>query len=194
MCIEKYAPSRKWHIDTVIKVLTLAGNHTKEEFISYLIHLISATPELQPYAVHRSFFSLKENLHQEGLVLLGVWLIGEFGEHLLQGKMVASDETPITVTEDELCDLLEIILDNPKASNKFREYTLTALVKLSVKIEGVAQRIQGLIDSQTTIDAMEVQQRACEYSQILDKRWDTQRLPSIYFIFLLEKAFLIQSL
>jgi AP-1 complex subunit gamma-1 len=31
---EKYAPNKKWHVDTVIKVLTLSENHTREEYIS----------------------------------------------------------------------------------------------------------------------------------------------------------------
>lgn len=34
MCCEKYAPNKKWHVDTVIKVLTLSEGHVREEFIS----------------------------------------------------------------------------------------------------------------------------------------------------------------
>jgi AP-1 complex subunit gamma-1 len=30
MMCEKHAPNKKWHLDTIIKVLTLAGNNTKE--------------------------------------------------------------------------------------------------------------------------------------------------------------------
>lgn len=31
---EKYAPNKKWHIDTVVKVLTLSDEHCREEYIS----------------------------------------------------------------------------------------------------------------------------------------------------------------
>lgn len=31
---EKYAPTRKWQIDTVIKVLTLSEHHVREDYIS----------------------------------------------------------------------------------------------------------------------------------------------------------------
>ena len=31
---EKYAPTKKWHIDTVIKVLTLSDHHVRESYIS----------------------------------------------------------------------------------------------------------------------------------------------------------------
>lgn len=44
--IDKHAPNKRWYIDTIIKVLTLAGNYIKEESISSLTHLIASTPEL----------------------------------------------------------------------------------------------------------------------------------------------------
>lgn len=44
--VEKYAPSRRWYIDTFIKILILAGNYVEEESSSSLIHLIIGTPEL----------------------------------------------------------------------------------------------------------------------------------------------------
>jgi AP-1 complex subunit gamma-1 len=34
MCCEKYAPNKKWHVDTVMKVLTLSEQHVREEYIS----------------------------------------------------------------------------------------------------------------------------------------------------------------
>ena len=34
MCCEKYAPNKKWHVDTVMKVLTLSEHHVREEYIS----------------------------------------------------------------------------------------------------------------------------------------------------------------
>jgi len=59
--VERYAPNRRWHVDTIIKVLTLAGNHVKDESVNSLIHIISATNELQAYCVNKLFFSLREN-------------------------------------------------------------------------------------------------------------------------------------
>lgn len=42
--VDKHSPNRRWHIDTIIKVLTLAGNYIKEESTNSLIHLICSTP------------------------------------------------------------------------------------------------------------------------------------------------------
>ena len=44
--MDKYAPSRRWYVDTLIKVLVLAGNYVNEESTSSFIHLVTGTPEL----------------------------------------------------------------------------------------------------------------------------------------------------
>ena len=60
---EKYAPSRKWHIDTIIKVLTLSDNHVREEYISQAITVIATTPELHRYAVVKVYQTMKVNIN-----------------------------------------------------------------------------------------------------------------------------------
>ena len=80
---EKYAPNKKWHIDTVIKVLSLTEAHTREAYISQIITIIATTPELHQYSVAKVYHLVKDNLEQTGLVQLAVWLIGEFGEMLV---------------------------------------------------------------------------------------------------------------
>ena len=41
---------------------------------------------------------MKESLSQEALVHVGVWCLGEFGDHLVSGKAVGPDNQPIRVT------------------------------------------------------------------------------------------------
>lgn len=83
--VSAHAPNRRWYIDTLIRVLILAGNYVQEDHTSSLIHLISGTPELQSYAVHKLFFSLSENLNQEGLARITVYCLGDFGHILVAG-------------------------------------------------------------------------------------------------------------
>lgn len=104
---EKYAPNKKWHIDTVIKVLTLTDGHMREEYISQIITVIATTPELHNYAVIKVYFAMKENLNQIGLVQLGVWLIGEFGEMLVNGTCKNPDGNPLIVDDSEIIDIYE---------------------------------------------------------------------------------------
>lgn len=63
MACEKYAPNKKWHIDTVMKVLTLSEGFVREEYISQIIQVIATTPELHQYSVSKAYFSMKENLN-----------------------------------------------------------------------------------------------------------------------------------
>lgn len=41
---------------------------------------------------------MKESLSQEALVHVGVWCLGEFGDHLVSGKALGPDNQPIRVT------------------------------------------------------------------------------------------------
>lgn len=135
---EKYAPNKKWHIDTVVKVLTLTDAHMREEYISQIITVIATTPELHQYSVTKVYYAMKENLNQIGLVQLGVWLVGEFGEMLVNGSCKNPDGNPIIVDDSEIIDIYEHIL---KDHNKRGErsdivimWALTALSKLSIRI------------------------------------------------------------
>lgn len=61
MC-EKYAPTRKWHIDTVVKVLTLSEHHVRQDYISQLITVIATTPELHGYSVAKVYYAMRDNV------------------------------------------------------------------------------------------------------------------------------------
>ena len=155
--------------------MTLAGNHVKDESINSLIHIISATPELQTYAVYKLFFSLRENITQDGLAKVGLWCIGEYSTILISGSTTGPDNTPITVTQEEVVDLIDKVLSRHNLSEQVKEYALTALIKLYTKFTTKRDKIRELIDSQTTSPSLEVQQRACEYLQLLDQEFDSIR-------------------
>ena len=51
---QKFAPNRRWHTDTVLKVLTAGGNYVKEDTIPMVIHIFaSQEPQLQAYATQK---------------------------------------------------------------------------------------------------------------------------------------------
>jgi AP-1 complex subunit gamma-1 len=137
--------------------------------------LISATTQLQSYTVTKLFFTLRENTTQEGLAKVGLWCIGEFGNQLISGKALSSDNTPIRVSEKEVMSLIEKILTKFNVSELVKEYALNTLIKLYPKFTASRDHIRALIDSQTTSALIEVQQRACEYLQLLDGDWDDAR-------------------
>ena len=94
ICIaaERYAPNKRWHIDTVLRVLKVAGGFVREEILSNFIRLVGLTPELQMYTTQKLYVNLKEDISQEGLSLAAIWCIGEYGELLLKGGNYEEEE------------------------------------------------------------------------------------------------------
>jgi AP-1 complex subunit gamma-1 len=68
----------------------------REEILSAFIRLVSHTPELQAYTASRLYSALKDDISQESLTLAAVWILGEFGDALLEGGLVDED-TPAVV-------------------------------------------------------------------------------------------------
>jgi AP-1 complex subunit gamma-1 len=43
---EKFAPSKRWHVDTILRIMSIAGQHVPDEVCATLIILIGQSPEL----------------------------------------------------------------------------------------------------------------------------------------------------
>ena len=81
---------------------------------------------------------MKENLNQIGLVQLGIWLVGEFGEMLVNGSCKNPDGNPIVVSDTEIIEQYASILEDHNKrgdrSDIIIMWGLTALSKLSIRI------------------------------------------------------------
>jgi len=165
---DKFAPNKRWHVDTMLRVLTLAGNYVKEPILSSFIRLIATTPELQTYAVQKLYASLKKDITQESLTQAAAWCIGEFGDSLLRGGQYEDEELVQNVEEREIIDLFSTILNSSYATQVTTEYIVTALMKLTTRFSDAAQveRIRRILQSNQTSLDVEVQQRAVEYGNL----------------------------
>ena len=166
---DKFAPNKRWHVDTMLRVLTLAGNYVKEPILSSFIRLIATTPELQTYAVQKLYNNLKKDVTQESLTQAGAWCIGEYGDALLRGGQMEDEEPAQPVREHEVIDLFSTVLNSNYATQVSTEYIVTALVKLTTRLSDAAQieRVRRLLQAHQTSLDVEVQQRAVEYSNLL---------------------------
>ena len=128
--VQRYAPSRRYHVDTLLDVfkqvpalslslslclslprmrpLTVlslpaqAGEHVKDEQARAFVALVSNTPELTGYttrALYRAMFDAK---HPRGLLLVGVWCLGEYGDSVVTGGGPQPGEAPLAATADEV--------------------------------------------------------------------------------------------
>ncbi|KAG8741714.1 clathrin associated protein complex large subunit [Ceratobasidium sp. 414] len=168
LAAERFAPNKRWHIDTVLRVLKLAGNYVREEVLSSFVRLVCHTPELQAYTTSKLYTALKEDISQESLTLATVWLLGEFGEVLIQGGLV-DEETPKPIQDSDVVDLEESILQSPYANALIRQFVLTSLAKLSSRpalSEPQRTRIVNVLNGFATSTELEIQQRAVEFTSL----------------------------
>ncbi|KAJ5130846.1 Armadillo-like helical [Penicillium bovifimosum] len=180
---DRFAPNKRWHMDTVLRILKLAGNYVKEQILSSFVRLIATTPDLQTYAVQKLYSSVKEDISQEGLTLAATWTIGEYADNLLQGGQYEEEELVKEVRESDIVDLFTNILNSTYASQIVVEYIITASMKLTVRMSDPAQieRLRRLLSSRTADLSVEIQQRAVEYTNLFGydqiRRGVLERMP-----------------
>ncbi|KAG8534073.1 uncharacterized protein KY384_000916 [Bacidia gigantensis] len=165
---DRFAPNKRWHVDTMLRVLKLAGNYVKEQILSSFVRLIATTPELQTYSAQKLYAALKDDITQEGLTLAGSWVIGEYGDALLRGGQYEEEELVQEVRESDIVDLFTTILDSSYATYSVTEYLTTSAMKLTTRLKDPSQidRIRRLLSNRTSDLSIEIQQRAVEYGNL----------------------------
>ncbi|KAF2029319.1 Adaptor protein complex AP-1 gamma subunit [Setomelanomma holmii] len=165
---DRFAPNKRWHVDTMLRVLKLAGNYVKEQILSSFVRLIATTLDLQTYSVQKLYASLKDDITQEGLTLAGSWVIGEYGDALLRGGQYEEEELVKEVKESDIVDLFETILGSSYAGLIVQQYIITASMKLTTRLSEAAQieRLRRLLQRYNTNLDVEIQQRAVEYGNL----------------------------
>lgn len=165
---DRFAPNKRWHVDTMLRVLKLAGNYVKEQILSSFVRLIATTPDLQTYSVQKLYAGLKDDITQEGLTLAGTWVIGEYGDSLLRGGQYEEEELVQEVRESDIIDLFTTILNSSYSTQIVTEYIVTSAMKLTARLKDPSQidRIRRLLSSRTSDLSVEIQQRAVEYGNL----------------------------
>ncbi len=181
---DRFAPNKRWHVDTMLRVLKLAGNYVKEQILSSFVRLIATTPDLQTYCAQKLYAALREDISQEGLNLAGAWVIGEYGDALIRGGSYEEEELVQPVHESEIIDLFSTILNSSYAGQNVTEYIITSAMKLTTRLQDPAQveRLRRLLlNHQTDLD-VEVQQRSVEYGNLFGydavRRGVLERMPA----------------
>ncbi|KZT43114.1 Adaptor protein complex AP-1 gamma subunit [Sistotremastrum suecicum HHB10207 ss-3] len=171
LAAERYAPNKRWHIDTVLRVLKLAGNYVREEILSAFIRLVAHTPELQAYTGSKLYTALQSDVSQDSLTLAAVWMIGEYSDILIEGGIVGEEQI-IQVKDSDLVDLLESVLNSPYINTLSRQFVLTAVTKImgrQTTSAGQRDRILTLLESHGTSPELEIQQRSVEFVQLISR-------------------------
>uniref|UniRef100_A0AAQ5X297 AP-1 complex subunit gamma n=1 Tax=Amphiprion ocellaris TaxID=80972 RepID=A0AAQ5X297_AMPOC len=107
LAAEKYAPSKRWHIDTIMRVLTTAGSYVRDDSVPNLIQLITNSVEMHAYTVQRLYKALLDDISQQPLVQVASWCIGEYGDLLVSGQ--CEEEEPIQVQLEECFRIKKVV-------------------------------------------------------------------------------------
>ncbi|XP_037690508.1 AP-1 complex subunit gamma-like 2 isoform X2 [Choloepus didactylus] len=185
LAAERFAPTKRWHIDTILHVLTTAGTHVRDDAVASLTQLIGGAQELHAYSVHCLYSALAEDISQQPLVQVAAWCIGEYGDLLLEGS--CEETEPLQVEEEEVLALLEKVLQSHMSLPATRGYALTALMKLSTQFRGDNNRIRQVVSIYGSCLDVELQQRAVEYNTLF-RKYDHMRAAILEKMPLMEQS------
>ncbi|XP_012134586.1 adaptor protein complex 1, gamma subunit isoform X2 [Megachile rotundata] len=170
MSAERFAPNKRWHLETLFKVLVAAGNYVRDDVVACTIQLISETQSQQSYAVSALWRALeKDTFDKQPLAQVATWCIGEYGDLLLYGPPSEDIDAPINLTEDEVIDVYQRLLWSPQNTVVTKQYTLLSLTKLSTRFQKGNEKIRQIIDTFGSNLHIELQQRGIEFSQLFRK-------------------------
>ncbi|KAK8631130.1 hypothetical protein V6N13_079893 [Hibiscus sabdariffa] len=167
--VEKFSPEKIWYIDQMLKVLTEAGNFVKDEVWHALIVVISNASELHGYTVRALYRAFQASTEQESLVRVAVWCIGEYGDMLVNNVGMLDIEEPITVTESDAVDAVEVAIKHHRLDLTTKAMALISLFKLSSRFPACLERIKDIIVQNKRSLVLELQQRSIEFNCILQK-------------------------
>ncbi|XP_016837777.1 AP-1 complex subunit gamma-1 isoform X4 [Nasonia vitripennis] len=177
MSAERFAPGKRWHLETLFKVLVAAGNYVRDDVVACTIQLISETESQQVYAVSALWRALeKDTYDKQPLTQVATWCIGEYGDLLLYGPHPEDSDAPVNLTEDEVIDVYQRLLWSPQNTVVTKQYTLLSLTKLSTRFQRgndmlppFYRKIRQIIDTFGSNLHIELQQRGIEFSQLFRK-------------------------
>ncbi|CAF4201744.1 unnamed protein product [Rotaria socialis] len=170
LAMERFSPSKRWHVDQMIKVLTTAGNSVRDDIVSSLIGIISSSPDLHGYTAYQLYKLIRNDITQQPLIQVASWTLGEFGDIFVSGQYEKSNDVEhVQVTENEIVDILERILNWTISTLITREYAINALMKLSTRFPSCSDRIQSIMTYYACNMNLELQTRAVEYTSLFTK-------------------------
>ena len=147
----RFAPSARWQVETLITMLSIAGNHCDDSISCMTVSHVTKLEELHSFATHKLFRLLRDELPrvQVALMHVAIWCIGEYGDHLLVscdiGTASDTEELCHAVPVPEILGLLEVVIKSHLATELTKSYVLTALMKLSKHLSEGHMEIVSLI-------------------------------------------------
>lgn len=167
---EKYATSYRWYVDTILQLISAAGDHVGDEVWYRVIQIITNTEDLQEYAAKAVFEHLRSPSCHESLVKVGGkwqrlarmeyrlahfhlgYILGEYG-HLIANEAGYSplEQFSILHSKSQFC------------TAPTRALLLSTYIKWVNVFPEIKSTLQAIFERYRHVLDSELQQRACEY-------------------------------
>ncbi|KAI0756979.1 Adaptor protein complex AP-2 alpha subunit [Daedaleopsis nitida] len=165
---EKYANTYKWYVDTILELLSAAGDHVGEEVWYRVVQIVTNTEDLQAYAAKVVFEYLKSPSSHESLVKVGGYILGEYG-HLIANEAGYSpiEQFQVLHAKSQFCMA-------PTRALLLSTYIkwVNVFPEIKVQLVNVFERYRHVLD-------VDLQQRACEFYALALRPEEDELLQSI---------------
>lgn len=189
--VERFSPDDRWRVDTLITMLTIAGRECSPDVqAATIVYIGRSTEDLRAYATHKLLKAIRDDDgSQRGLLVVGVWCIGEYGDLLLQDytyhptPSVGPDGTPaddepvsisfMAIEPADVVITVENVTKKHSCPIEVKERALTCFAKLSDRFADYAEtetldKLHKLVKANRSSHSLEMQLRSCEYDALLN--------------------------
>ena len=84
---ERYAPDLRWFVDTVVSLISIAGDNVSDDVWHRVVQVVTNNDDLQKYAASKFYHALESAAAHETAVKAGAYILGEFGYLLNDGDL-----------------------------------------------------------------------------------------------------------
>ncbi|KAL3793991.1 hypothetical protein ACHAW5_008166 [Stephanodiscus triporus] len=189
--VDRYSPDDRWRVDTLITMLTIAGRECNPNVqSSTAVYISRSSEDLRAYSTHRLLKALRDDDgSQRGLLNVGIWCIGEYGDLLLRSysydppvsssiPVGEASTAPTTVSfmalePSAVVDIVECVTTRHTCKVEAKQRALTCFAKLRERFADAAdddtlERLQKLVERHEGSHSLELQLRSCEYGALMN--------------------------
>ncbi|KAI0033181.1 adaptin N terminal region-domain-containing protein [Vararia minispora EC-137] len=165
---EKYANSYRWYVDTILELISAAGDHVGDEVWYRVVQIVTNTEDLQAYAARVVFARLRLPAAHESLVKVGGYILGEYGH------IIANEEGYSPIEQLHALHSKSQFCAAPTRALLLSTYIkwVNVFPEIKPQLINIFERYRHVLDS-------ELQQRACEYYALASRPDDDDLLPNI---------------
>ena len=198
--VDRFSPDDRWRVDTLITMLTIAGRECAPNVqSSTAVYISRSSEDLRAYSTHKLLKAVRDDDgSQRGLLNVGIWCIGEYGDLLLRpysynlpsgngGNETVNDLSGLSPVESTSASLVSFEALEPSAvvgiveavvarhtcPLEVKQRGLTCCTKLRERFADVAdgatlERLQALVKKFEDSHSLELQLRSCEYGALIN--------------------------